>query len=331
MMRNMLLVGGLNSDNASQKRAWAAYAGGRIIKLHPSGTMKSALEDRAIPDYLNNAEDVGTVFKAASISKSDIIICTTTEVRKYRLLDFKLIQSVTHPKFNDLHHAIELDDCLLVVSTGLDGLIKITWEGEVKEYWSLDVDKESMFSDDVDYRQVASTKPHTHHPNFVFMIGENIYVTRFKDGDAVCVNNANEKAFLMPQGNPHDGVKDNKSVWFTTTNGWLYQFDQGSRALVDSIDLNGLLGDSRPLGWCRGLAVLPEDKVMVGFSRLRETKFKENIRWLADIAHFKKAPLPTRIAEIDIKSRVCNSEFNIEDDVGLNAVFSIISCDDRKS
>src|SRR4030095_9690570 len=88
-------------------------------------------------------------------------------------------------------------------------------------------------------------------------------------------------------------------------------------------DLNMMYDGSRSLGWARGLEVLDEDHIVVGFSRLRPTKWKQNIQWVKNqLGGTASAVFPTRIAMFDIRrGRLC-WEVNLEP-AGMNAVFSI--------
>jgi hypothetical protein len=64
-------------------------------------------------------------------------------------------------------------------------------------------------------------------------------------------------------------------------------------------------------------------RTWIGFSRLRTTRFRENVKWV--VQGFKKV-LPTRVACYDLKKRECLVEIDLEP-YGLHAVYSIFSGD----
>lgn len=72
------------------------------------------------------------------------------------------------------------------------------------------------------------------------------------------------------------------------------------------------------------LAMLDERYAVVGFSRLRPTKLRENLRWIKHRFGARATPgnLPARIVLFDLEREAIEWEFNIENH-GMNAVFSI--------
>ena len=82
----------------------------------------------------------------------------------------------------------------------------------------------------------------------------------------------------------HDGLVRDEKVLFTVVDGRIAVYDLGKGAIEDIIDLNAILGtaEGRPLGWCRGLEILPDNRIVVGFSRLCYTKFRESLIWLKE-------------------------------------------------
>jgi hypothetical protein len=76
------------------------------------------------------------------------------------------------------------------------------------------------------------------------------------------------------------------------------------------------------IGWCRGLTILNESQIIVGFSRLRPTKWRENIRWVKRQFGRRAGTRPTRIALYDLQSSSVSWEYNMEK-LGMDAIFSI--------
>src|SRR6185503_17569531 len=125
----------------------------------------------------------------------------------------------------------------------------------------------------IDYRKVATTKPHDAHPNYVFFLDGEPWVTRFEQRDAVPVAGGDRRFAVEVEG-VHDGHRDGDRLLFTTVDGHLVRFGlNGSGREVFDLDP----GDSEvPLGWCRGL--LPQGgRAWVGFTRIRYTKLRQNL------------------------------------------------------
>lgn len=325
MSKRVLVVGGVNSNQVKSGEGWAAYKAGRVVRLDlETGWHEEVIYDGDIPEYIPKNANISTVFKAATLNDQKMLLCTTTEVFERCLMTGNVLRSVSHPKFNDVHHAIYDNDNVLVVSTGLDSLILISWQGEIIKTWPLSEKARRMLDDDIDYRAVESTKPHDFHPNFVFKVGERIYLTRFKQGDAICVNDEVAPRLVVTKGNIHDGLVHRDKTWFTCTNGWLCAVSNATGNEAFSVDLNALYEGDAPLGWCRGLEFLGDDLVAVGFSRLRHTKFKEHVKWaVSKFSDRSLAPLPTRVAVIDLVNKTVLDDFVLEGREGLNAIFSI--------
>jgi hypothetical protein len=67
---------------------------------------------------------------------------------------------------------------------------------------------------------------------------------------------------------------------------------------------------------------LPVDdrRLWVGFTRVRKTKFTENVMWIKHA--FKEKERPTHIALYDIEEKVCLQEIDLEP-YGINIIFGI--------
>src|SRR5205807_3541516 len=124
---------------------------------------------------------------------------------------------VSLPCFNDLHHVRPSGDGnLIAVNTGLDMVVKFTPQGRVlQEWWVLDEPRWSRFSRTLDYRKVESTKPHQSHPNFAFVLEGDLWVTRFRQRDAICLTKPGGRIDIGVES-PHDGLLSGNRIWFTT-------------------------------------------------------------------------------------------------------------------
>jgi len=263
------------------------------------------------------------LFKSASLYGSTLYLCTSTEVMAYRLPDFSLVHYISLPFFNDLHHVSPTGrGTMLVAITGLDMVVELTPTGEILREWSvLGGDPWLRFSRDVDYRKVASTKPHHSHPNYVFELDDEVWVTRLQQRDAICLSRPGPPIDIAV-GQPHDGCVYGDRIYFTTVNGHIAIANRKSLKIEEIVDLNSMSGRTgQALGWCRGILPIDERWVWVGFTRIRPTKFLENVAWIRHAGSERHKP--SHLAIYDLKSRKCEQEIELEPH-GLGVVFSIL-------
>lgn len=299
---------------------WYEYGKGLILEVDPaSGRVEQRVEYVSPPEACPD-EDPIILFKSASIEGDRLYASTQTEVMVYRVPDFERLAYVSLPMFNDVHHVRPSPaGNLLVAISGLDMVVEVTLGGEVVHEWSvLDEDPWQRFSRDIDYRKVRTTKPHHAHPNHVFVLGDEIWATRFEQKDAISLTRPGRR-IALDRERVHDGLVHDGRIWFTTVNGTVLVADAESLEITQTIDLTDFHEESTLLGWTRGL--LPHDGALwVGFSRIRPTKFRENVAW---IARGFKSVMPTRIADYDLATRRCTAEIDLEP-AGLSAVFSVL-------
>jgi len=324
------IVGGKLKPDVIGQPEWTHYEKALVVKGAAASSRLEVLLEYLTPSSVCAAESNPSIlFKAATLHEQEFFLCTQTEALIYRLPDFQQTHYCSLPCFNDLHHVRPTPaGTLLVAVTGLDLIIETTREGKVLREWNVhEQETWQRFSRAEDYRKVVSTKPHLAHPNYVFVHDEEIWATRFEQRDAVCLTHP-ERRIDIGIGGPHDGIVHQQHVYFTTVNGHIVKADLASGNVVQTFDLNQISGVQGPLGWCRGLHVVDENHVIVGFSRLRPTKFRENLAW---VKRWTKAGLgiaesvtskPTRIALYNLKSGRLLWEMNVEE-AGMNAVFSI--------
>ena len=92
---------------------------------------------------------------------------------------------------------------------------------------------------------------------------------------------------------------------------------------VRSVDLTRSHDGRTLLGWCRGILV-DGDRVWVGFSRIRPTRFRENVSW---IARGFQRDRGTHIGCYDLEQGTCLTEIDLEP-TGLSALYSILPAGD---
>ena len=323
-MSGLYVLGGRQKKlRLKTEEEWNLYEAALLIELNiETGKAEKRVEYRT-PADARAGDNASHLFKAGTLIDNLLYTCTSTEVLIFRLPEFTQIGYVSLPCFNDLHHVTPSSDGnLLVANTGLDMVVKFTREGEMLKVWSvLEEDPWSRFSKTVDYRKVASTKPHQSHPNFVFELDQVPWVTRFRQRDAICLAQPEKRIDIAVQ-TPHDGVVREDQVYFTTVNGCIVIANRHSLKVDQVIDLKEIDDQKSLLGWCRGLLPVDERRVWVGFSRVRKTAFTENVLWVKNVIREGMGEKPTHIALYDIVDKRCLAEFDVEP-YGLNVVFSV--------
>jgi hypothetical protein len=327
----MYVVGGQHAPGTPLRNGSKGFRKGLILALGQDGAyLRTAVEYQS-PPAVCPVQNGAILFKAASLIGQLLYACTETEVLVYRVPEFSLVNYISLPMFNDLHHVTPSPSgSLFVACTGLDAILELSQTGEPLREWDLSGQGLwTRFDRKTDYRKIASTQPHLVHPNFVFQWNDEVWVTRLEQQDAFR---------LVPPGGripiggerPHDGIVVNDKVYFTTIDSRVIRVDLAGQRVDTVFNLAQLFSTIHPLGWCRGLKVLDEDRVIVGFSRLRLTRWQRNVHWVA--RQLKNAgrtesrnwdAFPTRISCLDLARREILWETDLEP-YGMNAVFSIL-------
>ena len=251
-------------------------------------------------------QDPAILFKSGTLVGDRLYVTTQTEVLVYRVPSFEIETYLSLPFFNDVHHARPTPDGnILVAVTGLDMVAEVTpaaswcvpgtcWRTGAS-VWG------GRFSRDVDYRRIATTKPHLAHPNHVFYIGDEPWATRFQQQDAISLLDPSRRIDIGVE-RLHDGIVYGDRVYFTAVNGKVVIADTRTLKVIEVIDLASMHEPDTLLGWCRGL-MLDGDRMWVGFSRMRPTKFRENVAWVKNgFRHF----LGTHVASTTSAAGACS-------------------------
>jgi hypothetical protein len=323
-MASLYVLGGRQKRKVlKMEREWYLYDRARVVQIDPESLDSHICMDYETPLEARADENASILFKAGTLRDGQLYLCTSTEVVVYQVPGFKRVAYVSLPCFNDLHHVCPTaGGSLLAVSTGLDMVVEFTLQGQIVRLWNvLGGDPWERFSPTVDYRKVASTKPHQSHPNFVFHLGDEIWVTRGQQRDAVCLTHPGRRIDIAVQF-PHDGFVYNDKVYFTTVDGNIVIVDSATLRVEEIVDLKIINNERKALlGWCRGLMPLDERRFWVGFTRVRKTRFKENVLWVKHV--FREIEMPTHIALYDLTARKCLQEIDLEK-LGLNVVFGAL-------
>jgi hypothetical protein len=302
---------------------WHLFERALILRLDTQSRRAVTCVDYTSPPEACPENDPAFLFKSGALDGDRLIICSSTEVLVFSLPTFERVGYLSLPCFNDLHHVTPAaNGNFMVANTGLDSVVEITCDGRVQSEWSvIGEDIWQRFSRHVDYRRVPTTKPHKSHPNFVFFLNGEWWVTRLQQKDAICLSQP-EKRIAIEVEKPHDGVLHAGRIYFTTVDGHVVIVDQKSLQVIETVDLKTVDNPGRALlGWCRGVLPMDERRVWVGFTRIRPTRFKENVLWLKNA--FRDTEKPTHVALYDLASRKLLEQCDLEP-FGMNIVFSIL-------
>ena len=326
-MGKYYVTGGRQNEGGRGDVEWFSYAEASILIVDESGEVESCATHKTPDDIRPDDPRSNIVFKAGSLDGDRLVVCTQTEILIYSLPDFERLGHITHPWLNDVHHVIaNREGHYLVANTGLDQVLELDRDGGVLREWSTlpDEDPWQRFDRDVDYRKVITTKPHHSHPNYVVEHDGDLWVSRFEQKDFFCLSDPRRKIDIGIE-RVHDGNILGDRVYMTTVNGFVVIGDLRAGCVLESYDLNAIVRSGKALGWCRGLHILDADRVLVGFSRIRYSKIRENLRWVKFKMGMREdgGYLPTRIVCFHLTEGRAEWEINLEP-YGLNAVFSIL-------
>jgi len=323
-LSSFYITGGrLRSTIFRRLEEWQSCEQALLIELDPASRESRARVEYVSPPEVRPGELPAILFKSASVQGNTLYACTSTEVLVYELPSFRLLHYISLPCFNDLHHVCPTHQgTLLVAVTGLDLVVEITTSGRVVREWGvLGDDPWIRFSRHTDYRKVPTTKPHTSHPNHVFDIDHEVWVTRFYQRDAICLTTPGPRIDIAVQ-RPHDGYIFRDRIYFTTVDGHIVIANPKTLQVEKTIDLNQMAGQSeQTLGWCRGVLPVDERWLWVGFTRVRPTKLVENVAWIRNgLLHRHK---PSHVALYDLERNTCEQEIELEP-LGIGVVFSLL-------
>jgi hypothetical protein len=322
-VRHLYVAGGqqrgLRPMSAGMDGGWYEYEKALMVELDTATGKAKTVVEHVSPPETTADEQPAILFKSGTLAGDLLYTCTQTEAMVYRVPSFERLAYVSLPAFNDVHHVRPTPaGNLLVANTGLDMVMEVSWSGEVVQLWNvLGEDPWARFSRDTDYRRVKTTKPHHAHPNHVFYIGEEPWATRFEQRDAVSLVDPSRRIDIGLE-RLHDGLVHDGHVYFTTVNGQVAIADTTDLAVIEVIDLTRAHPPDMLLGWARGL-MIEGDRMWVGFSRIRPTKFRENVGW---VLHGLKRDFGTHVGCYDLRSGESVGQFLVEP-YGLSAVFGI--------
>ncbi|WP_412971975.1 GNAT family N-acetyltransferase [Glaciecola sp. MF2-115] len=306
-----ILTGGKESNQSNSPQ----YIAASIVACEVSskGELKLVKTVNYQPPSGLQNESSNVLYKSGSINDDTLNVVTETEIHQYQLPELELKKQYSHQSFNDLHHVVEKGDDLFVVNTGLDCVTQFSaLSGDVNHFSALTKNKSCRLNEDVDYRQVQSTKPHLAHPNYAFFLNDNLWATRCDFMDAICLD-APEQRINIGHDLVHDGVVYKDNIFFTNVDGRISVYDTKSLSLKSVSNLNHFIPNLN--GWCRGVLPVSTNLVLVGISKIRQSK-----------KHIVKSKSYARVILIDIHKHKKVWELNTSA-IGIDAIFSILPGD----
>jgi hypothetical protein len=323
-MSHLYVLGGKQRTMLlKQEEEWNLYESALILMVDTeSGAVRTCVEYKT-PSDARAHEHSSSLFKSGTLVGDILYACTNTEILLFKLPQFELVTYVSLPCFNDIHHVTPArDGTLLVAVTGLDMVVRCTPQGELIEEWSvLQEPPWQRFSRAIDYRKVESTKPHQSHPNFVFELEHDVWVTRLRQRDAICLTDPAKRIDIALES-PHDGLVRGKLIYFTLVDGRLVVANADTLTIDRVVDFKTMDDPNALLGWCRGVLPLQHEKLWVAFTRVRKTRIHENILWVKRVLKEGMIERSTHISLYDIAQHRCLQEFDLEAH-GMNIVFSV--------
>lgn len=326
-MRKLYVLGGRQRKALLKDptKEWHWYEAALILEVDTdTGEVRNRVEYISPPEALASAHS-SINFHSGALIGDRLYTCTMTEILVYQVPEFQQVGYISLPSFNDLHHVTPASDgSLLVVSTGLDMVMKLSPQGDVLQEWCVtDESPWTRFSRSTDYRKVETTKPHLSHPNFVFELNGEVWVTRFTQRDAISLNGSHGRIDIALE-KPHDGVLHGDHILFTVVDGKLIFVNRKTLTVDRVIDLRQIQDHDQQIlpAWCRGVLPVDDQFAWVGFTRIRRTMFRENVRWARIMLGEGTVVKPTHIALFDLNNRRCVKELDLEP-YGMNCVFGI--------
>jgi hypothetical protein len=327
MNEKLLLTGGALRENGFELGEGKYYGCAKLLELDPgSGQVTERLAIREgngnFPDEHPNLE-----FTVGAVDGDGLWLTTDTEVRRYAYPSLTLLATISHPCFHNLHSVAVRGNALYVTSTGLDMVVVLDKEtGEIMEQ----VNTEGKpiwhrFSAELDYRRQHSTRPHDCHPNYIFWIDDEPWVTRCTQEDAVKLHDVEQRVNISRGRAPisiHDGLVRDGAAYFTTVDGAVVVMDCRSRQVIEDIDLTALRGYGGLRGWCRGLHI-SGDTLYVAFSRFRKTRRMEKLSWVRRALNLGEVIDDASVLAVDLNRREILADYRLGGGI-IDAVYSIL-------
>ncbi|REL31136.1 hypothetical protein [Thalassotalea euphylliae] len=328
-MPQKIIISGANlRSNGFELGPGKYYDEAKLISLDlESGEFSTLISLKNVKENYPS-EHPNIQFTAGCIDPDDndiLWLPTDTEIRKYQLPNLLLLSSYSHPCFHNIHSVNVYERKLYVTSTGLDNVVILSKEtGKVLEILNAEgKDPWHRFCPDTDYRVLHSTRPHDAHPNYVFRLNDQLWVTRCKQEDAVNLSDVSQSIKLSDgeSVSVHDGLEWQEKIIFTQVSGHLVIIDRADTNKKTILDLFGN-SNSRPIGWCRGLFI-KDDICYVGFSKLRKTRMIDKLKFLSKGNLKYSSGNNALVVSYDLKSQKLLEVYETQDGV-IDAIYGVL-------
>ena len=326
-MSNLLITGGKLRENGFELGEGKYYGCAKLLKVNTTnGQIEELLSvsngNENFPDIHPNLE-----FTAGDIEGNNLWLSTDTEIRCYSYPGLELLKIYSHPCFHNIHSVAVHGEKLFVTSTGLDMVVILDKKnGSIISYHNAEgKDTWHRFDSGFDYRKIHSTRPHDCHPNYVFWINGEPWITRCTQEDAVQLSNLNNRIDISGPTKTisvHDGIVKGDHVYFTSVDGCIVIADINTNKVLETFNVTTLKGYGGLRGWCRGLFIT-NNIIYLGFSRLRKTRRIEKIQWVSHLINKGKPIENCSVLAIDILKREIIADYHISDNM-IDAIYSIL-------
>ena len=327
MSNKLLITGGILRENGFELGEGKYYGRASLLRLDTdTGEAETIL---SINEGNENfpAETPNLEFTVGDVDGNKLWLSTDTEIRLYAYPQMELLKTYSHPCFHNIHSVAVHCDELYVTSTGLDMVVvldkhtgdirrKINTEG--KPVWH-------RFSEDVDYRKEYSTRPHDCHPNYIFWLENEPWVTRCTQEDAVKLSDVTQRIDISGPNKAisvHDGIVKGDYVYFTSVDSCIVIADINTKKVIETFNVSKLKGYGGLRGWCRGLYI-SGDIFFIGFSRLRRTRRLDKITWVSRLMNRGKSIEDCSVLGINMTTREIVADFIFPEHM-IDAIFTIL-------
>lgn len=328
MNKNLLITGGVLRENGYELGEGKYYGCAKLLRLNLE---TSAVEELLAIDSGNeNFPDVhpNLEFTVGDIEGDKLWLTTDTEVRLYQYPSLALLKTYSHPCFHNIHSVAVRGDELYVTSTGLDMVVVLNkHDGAIVRYLNAEGKPTwHRFEAGTDYRKLHSTRPHDSHPNYVFWLDGEPWVTRCTQEDAVMLSDTSKRIDISGSKKPisvHDGIVKGDRVYFTTVDGSIVVADAKTLHTLETIQLSSIKGYGGLRGWCRGLYIDDQQIFHVGFSRLRKTRRMEKLEWARRLLLQGEMIEECSVLAIDLNRRKILADYRIPANA-LDAIYTVL-------
>lgn len=310
--RRLIVTGGTLNAEPNTKGNLPQYSQALVCQIEINSSKKptriNQLEYMPTRECDIRASNTNIIFKSASLYQNLLYVPTETEIKIIDITTMEEQETYSLACFNDLHHVIKHNGKLFIANTGLDAVTELDLiTKEVNHHLVLE-NTLTRPLDNVDYRQIASTKPHLAHPNFCFELNNEIWVTRCDLMDAVAINDKSKRLFIG-DGLVHDGVISGKFVYFTTVEGRIKVYNKTTLKMHADVAVKTIAPEYQ--GWFRGICPISQGSILIAMSKPRKSKRGSS----------NKQQSTLLLVDIYLKQIIQTWDLG---ELGLDAVFSVI-------